>query len=370
MIRLLFAIFFTFLFEVTATANEPNKVIELKKKIEEEKAAIETLTKTEKKITLTIVQINEKIKALKKHIWETERNMAKMQAELNNLYGEKKKIANEIDSKRSEIEKRLILWHKTYLLKPSISFISPDDIKSPILFESYMRYIFNYDRMLFDYLKETQERFVKNMEHIQKKKSEISLVEKDLLQKKKEQEELEKLYQQRLKETKKEKDIHAKNLKHAEAALRKLETVLKKVETVPEYAGKGLSKGILPYPVAGTIVGHYGKETGETKGALFVRKGVEIKANVGAAVRAVDNGKIVYTGWIKNLGNICILSHGKHYYTVYGRLSSLTKSKNEEVKQGEVIGFVGNDANFFDFPTLYFEIREGNTPLNPESWLR
>ncbi len=351
-----------------AFGQQDDKVIELKKKIEEEKKAIESLSKTEKRLTLTIAEINARIKSLKKRIGETEKTRQKLQSELKHLYSENEKLNIEISSKREEIEKRLLIWHKTYLLKPAYSFVA--DIKHPIIFDNYMRYIFRYDRALFSKLKETQEELMQNLERINKKKNEIALIEKELVQKKQEQEELERLQKERLTTTKKEKAAHARSLKEAEIALKRLEQIFKKAEQIPEYTGKGLSRGVLPYPVAGEIVGHFGKEEGMAKGSLFTRKGVEIKAAEGASVRSVDAGKVVYTGWIKNLGNLCIISHGKHYYTVYGRLSSITKSKNDEVKQGEVIGKVGSEASFFDFPTLYFEIREGDRPLNPENWLR
>jgi len=371
MIRLLvLAIFINWMspYLISAQPQQEDKLQELKKKIEQEKKAIENLSQTEKSITLTLAQINEKILSIKKRIKEIENNKNRLQGELNRLYSDNQKLNEEIAQKRVEIQKRLILWHKTYLLKPSFSFT--EEFKAALIFENYMRYIFNYDRTLFVSLKQKQEELETNLKNIKNKQAEILLVEKDLLQKKQEQEALEKLQKERLVATKKEKAVHAKNLKNAEIALRKLEQVLKKIEQVPEYTGKGLAKGVLPYPVAGSIVGHFGKEEGLTKGSLFARKGIEIEAKDGANVRAVDNGKVVYTGWIKNLGNICIISHGRHYYTVYGRLSSITKSKNEEVKQGEVIGKVGSEASFFDFPTLYFEIREGDKPLNPENWLR
>lgn len=355
-------------FMSTTYAQQHDKILELKKKIDEEKQAIETLSKTEKNIKLTLSQINQKIKLLKEKVATAEKAKMKLESELQYLFIENKKINSEIEKKREEIGKRLILWHKTYLLKPEYPITV--DFKQPLLFENYMKSIFNYDRQLFNTLKENQALLLKNLEHIKVKKNEVIAIEKELIQKKYEQEELERLQKKKLSETKKEKEVHAKNLKNTEIALKKLEQLLKQVEKISEYSGKGLSVGVLPYPVVGNIVGHFGKEEGMAKGSLFARKGIEIAAKEGDKVRAVDNGKIVYTGWIKNLGNICIISHGKRYYTVYGRLSSLTKAKNDTVKQGDVIGVVGSEANFFEFPTLYFEIREGDKPLDPEKWLR
>lgn len=365
---IIFFLLLSFAIPLPLLSQQEEKLFELKKKIEEERKAIDDLTKTEKNITLTLAQIGAKIKEIKKQIGEIEQNKAKVEEELNRLYNENQRLKDEIEIKREEIAKRLITWHKTYLLKPATYFGM--DLKSSLLFENYMRYIFQYDRSLFTHLKNSQQTLLKNLERIKLKKQELASVEKELKQKRREQEAYESLERQRLAKTKKEKVLHQERLKKAEAALRKLEEILFRAEKVPEYTGKGLSKGILPYPVSGKIVGHFGKEIGEVKGAIFLRKGVEIETRDGAEVRAVDSGRVVYTGWIKNLGNVCIISHGRQFYTVYGRLSSITKSKNDEVKQGEIIGRVGAEASFFDFPTLYFEIRKGNNPLNPEEWLR
>jgi murein DD-endopeptidase MepM/ murein hydrolase activator NlpD len=213
-------------------------------------------------------------------------------------------------------------------------------------------------------------RLLKNAEAIKKKKNEIEKTEQDMKQNKNEQEMLEARQKELLKVTKKEKDVHKKNLKSAEHALKELERLVKKAEEVPEYAGRGLAKRVLPYPVKGEIVGRFGVEEGSVKGSKFTRKGIEINANDGASVRNVDDGKIVYSGWIRGLGNICIISHGMSFYTVYGRLAGVTRKKGEELRQGEIIGTVGKDASFYEFPTLYFEIREKDKPVNPETWLR
>lgn len=366
-VSIIILVLFSFIQPSFSVNSEKEKIEELKRKVEVEKKQIEELSSTEKYLTMSLAEIKKRLAELKRKIKVIESNVKMLEREIFELHNEKNKIITKIDQNKKEIEKRLVLWHKTYLLKSQIPFYSFDDA---LLFENYMSSIFRYDKNLIEELKSQKKMLEENLLKIERKKQELASVQRDLDKNKKEQEVLEKRQKELLSKTIKEKNLHIRNLKRAEEAIKKLEALIKKAEEVPEYEGRGLAKRILPYPVKGEIVGHFGVEEGDVKGAKFTRKGIEISAPDGSAVRCVDDGKVVYEGWIRGLGNICIVSHGKNFYTVYGRLSKVIKTKGEEVKKGEVIGFVGKEASLYDFPTLYFEIREKNQPLNPELWLK
>lgn len=364
--KLLF-LFLIFFIPVLLNASVEDRIDELKRRIEAEKREIEALSDKEKVISLSITEIKKRLAEIKEKIISVENNKKIIQGEILKLQRENEILKEKLNLKIKEVEKRLIIWHRTNLLTPKgLDF----DLKEGLLFEGYMRHLFNYDHQLINDLKENKTSIENNLASIQKKKSELELTEESLRQKKKIEETLQRREAEILQKTKKEKDIHLKNLKKAEASLRQLEALLKKVEEIPQYEGKGLSQKVLPYPVKGDIVGHFGIEEGLVKGSKFTRKGVEIRAFDGATVRVIDNGRVVHNGWIKALGNICIISHGNGYYSVYGRLREVTKKKGEDVKQGDIIGYVGTDAMFYEFPTLYFEIRKKDVPLNPELMLR
>lgn len=344
-----------------------DRIEELKKKIEEEKKEIESLSGKEKTLFLSLSEIKKRLSDIKAKIKSIEKDRVILEEELKKLQWENERLKEKLSFKLDEVQKRLLIWHRTNLFRKDFSTL---DFEKGLLFEGYMRHIFKYDKELIEGLKENRAHLEANLDNIQKKKKELELTEESLRQKRKIEENLEKREAELLKKTKKEKEGHIKNLRMAEASLRQLESLLKKVEEIPQYEGRGLAKKILPYPVKGEIVGHFGIEEGLVKGSKFTRKGIEIRAFDGAAVRSIDNGRIVHIGWIKALGNICIISHGNGYYSVYGRLKEVTKKKETEIKQGEIIGYVGVDAMFYDFPTLYFEIRKKDQPINPESMLR
>ena len=61
-----------------------------------------------------------------------------------------------------------------------------------------------------------------------------------------------------------------------------------------------------------------------------------------------------------------ILDHGEGYYTLYAQASQLVKKVGEMVTAGDNVGISG----FGDSKTIYFEIRQRGTPLDPLQWLK
>jgi septal ring factor EnvC (AmiA/AmiB activator) len=121
----------------------------------------------------------------------------------------------------------------------------------------------------------------------------------------------------------------------------------------------GMLKGKLRLPVQGKVVSLF-KERGQN--------GIEIEASIGAPVRAVLPGKVVYADWFKGFGNLMIIDHGDGIYTISGNCSWLGKKSGDTVSEGEVIARVGNSESD-RVPSLYFEIRHRGKPQDPLEWI-
>jgi murein DD-endopeptidase MepM/ murein hydrolase activator NlpD len=85
-------------------------------------------------------------------------------------------------------------------------------------------------------------------------------------------------------------------------------------------------------------------------------------------VLAADSGTAEYVGCI-NWGYGChiIINHGNGYKTLYGHLSSFSISAGQSVSKGQQIGNMGTTGHSTG-THLHFEIRQGNTLLNPASF--
>jgi murein hydrolase activator len=128
-------------------------------------------------------------------------------------------------------------------------------------------------------------------------------------------------------------------------------------------------KGLLMMPVKGKIISFFGLHRNRKLHVTSFQSGINIKADRGEPIRAVYSGKTLFSSWLKGFGNMIIIDHGDHYYTVYAHLEDLFKSKGDPVETGEVIATVG-DTGSMNGTELHFEIRHHGKPMNPLGWIK
>lgn len=127
--------------------------------------------------------------------------------------------------------------------------------------------------------------------------------------------------------------------------------------------------GKLPWPVRkGIITGKFGDQPHPVIKSIKIRNnGVDISSEQGAPVQAVFGGKVVGIKEIPGFDRMLIIRHG-NYYSVYSKLKEIFVEKDDAVETGQSIGSLSASGSE-PFSTLHFEIWEGKTQLNPESWL-
>ncbi len=82
-----------------------------------------------------------------------------------------------------------------------------------------------------------------------------------------------------------------------------------------------------------------------------------IKAPVGEAVYAAEQGEVVYSGsGIEHYGRLIIIKHDDGYLTIYAHNDSLLVKEGQEVKKGALIATVGVTGDVQE-PQLFFEAR-------------
>jgi septal ring factor EnvC (AmiA/AmiB activator) len=127
-------------------------------------------------------------------------------------------------------------------------------------------------------------------------------------------------------------------------------------------------KGLLSWPVRGKILSFFGPHRDGKYNVTNFQRGITIQAERGEPIRAVADGYAVFAKWFKGFGNMVIIDHGNHYYTVYAHLEEVFKVKGDRVEKGEVIATVG-DSGSLTGPALHFEVRHHGEPLDPLEWI-
>jgi murein hydrolase activator len=126
-------------------------------------------------------------------------------------------------------------------------------------------------------------------------------------------------------------------------------------------------RGKLPWPVQhGRVLARFGQPRA---GGSMRWQGMLIGTDRGARVRAPFAGRVVYADWLPGMGLMVVLDHGGGYLSLYGHNEEIFRKVGDTVPAGEVIGAVG-DTGGHNEPALYFEVRRGRQPVDPENWLQ
>ena len=117
-----------------------------------------------------------------------------------------------------------------------------------------------------------------------------------------------------------------------------------------------ISKNSLPMPVDGKV-----SKNG---------RGITIATNCGKPVRAVDSGRVIYSGGdLKAYGNMVIVDHGD-FISIYAYNEKNLVKRGDSVSRGQQIALVGR-RNEGEECMLYFELRnKEGVPLDPTEYIR
>jgi len=97
-----------------------------------------------------------------------------------------------------------------------------------------------------------------------------------------------------------------------------------------------------PTPSFNKISSYFGYRNKPTSGASTYHKGIDILANQGSGVSAIEDGIVEFASWDNSGGYMIIIIHYNNMKSTYAHLDSkMYVKKGDEVTKGDVIGKVG-----------------------------
>jgi murein DD-endopeptidase MepM/ murein hydrolase activator NlpD len=91
---------------------------------------------------------------------------------------------------------------------------------------------------------------------------------------------------------------------------------------------------------------------------------IDVAAPEGTPIVATNDGIVVLAEMLYLPGNSVYIDHGMHLFSQYAHLSEINVKVGDEVKQGDVIGWVGS-TGFSTGPHLHFAFWAHQVPVNP-----
>ena len=123
------------------------------------------------------------------------------------------------------------------------------------------------------------------------------------------------------------------------------------------------------YPLnAIQVVGAYGNIR-KSKDVVLQHLGVDLAADTGTNVYAVNDAIVVLTRDFVNYGRTIVLDHGFGIYSLYLHLDEMVATKGEFVKRGEIIGYSGN-TGYSIAPHLHFSFKVAGESVDPLRFIK
>lgn len=113
-----------------------------------------------------------------------------------------------------------------------------------------------------------------------------------------------------------------------------------------------------PLPMKAPLGLAYGWQQSPTDQQPLFHSGVDLLAEIGTPVVAVDEGVVAFAGEEGSYGNLVVINHAGGRQTRYAHLATITVQVGQEVKPRDRIGTVGTTGKpDIPQPHLHFEVR-------------
>ena len=334
------------------------KIERQKRRMEQDKESLSELTQREEKLYSELVGLKEKIESLTSRMSDQEKKLQNKREQKQSLERKNKKLIRRISEGKQVVREMLprlwSLYVKSRGLGPG-KLISLEHIRRDY---SWLTSVYRMAQERLASLNAQQRKLETNLSRLQR-------VERNIAEQLEEIEATkEKLLQQKLTYLSKLQEVRAERLAKREQ-LERIENTVKDLRYKLKNKEKqdiGQLKGELSWPARGDVV------QGANSGGSGSDKGLAFSLERGQKVRSVAWGKVVYNDKLRGFGQVVIIFHGGNYYSLYAYLMSSQVETGQDIDKAEAIGRAGFNPRV-NGPGLYFELRRGQRPIDPEPWL-
>ncbi len=173
------------------------------------------------------------------------------------------------------------------------------------------------------------------------------------------------------------------SLNEGDAQFRKLFTTWRSLEktgtpalAIASRAAAPIASGITAIsipsrmPVSGVSTSSgFGMRTHPVLGGRRGHKGIDLAGPTGTPIHATADGMVGKAEWFGGYGLYVQLEHGGDIQTRYGHMSRLNVAPGQQVRKGDVIGFIGSTGRSTG-PHLHYEVRIAGNAVNPVPYMQ
>ena len=112
----------------------------------------------------------------------------------------------------------------------------------------------------------------------------------------------------------------------------------------------------------------YGMRTHPVLGGQRRHTGIDLAAPTGTPIRATADGRVSMAKFYSSYGNYVQIEHGADVQTRYAHMSAIAVADGQQVRKGQIIGYVGSTGRSTG-PHLHYEVRIAGQPVDPMPYM-
>ena len=117
-----------------------------------------------------------------------------------------------------------------------------------------------------------------------------------------------------------------------------------------------------------TLTSGYGMRNHPVLRKRARHNGIDLAAPTGTPIYATADGTVERANWFSSYGNYIQIGHGNSIETRYAHLSRIAVNDGQQVRKGDLIGFVGSTGRSTG-PHLHYEVRIDGRPVDPRPFM-
>lgn len=355
----------------------------LRRRIEETRQEREKSLEKQKSVLSRLELIDRRLERLKKEETVNRRDLEETRKRLQELNRKKDFLAEDAEEARLSLKKRLAaiqrLGASPFWLKLAFAGASEENIAAKwILRWKFERLLARGNEKLLQRIRRSKNQVEETALLLTQEENRRRRIVASLNRQSRQLEQQKKERRRFLNQLKKEVQMREKTLlelaqaaRHLEAQVQALLQREREASSGGPFSGPGLGapRKHLRRPAPGPVRRGFGRFRHPEFNAWLESSGIEIAAEEGTPVVAVQTGLVRFADWFKGYGKLVILDHGKGYYSLYGHLSEVYVQEGQIAVEGSPLGAVGSTGSLTG-SGLYFEIRKKGLPVDPQGYLK
>lgn len=312
--------------------------------------------------------LDEEIIAIQKEYEAIEELISEYEAQLERLNGDIDATEYKLGGMMDTLKERLRLSYEDGFGSYINIIFQSEDLTEFLTQLEWVSYLINYDKQLISDCNEYQKMLSDEEDKVAKLETEareqIKALEESKALAEEKRTEVEKLMATVDEDIESAKELYQKYYENEKAFDKQIEALIeeRQKQNQTSYVGGSF---IWPLPRSDKYVtSPFGYRVHPITGSYEFHTGIDISSHLGTNIYSVNGGVVAEAAFSKGNGNYVLIDHGGGTMSYYSHLSKILVKKDQEVKQGEVIGLVGMTGLATGYH-LHFSMYQNGKAVNP-----